>query len=156
KMPAERRQRLDALGFVWDAIEEAWETGFHHLAVYKQREGHCRVPAKYMENGFRLGQWVSVQRQAKGKMPAERRRRLDALGFVWDPYDADWDEGFRYLTIYKEREGHCRVPRGHRENGFGLGQWVADQRKAKGMMPAERRQRLDELEFIWDTREAAW
>jgi len=27
----------------------------------------------------------------------------------------------RASAIYKEREGHCRVPRSHEENGFRLG-----------------------------------
>src|SRR5262249_35251918 len=83
---------------------------------------------------------------------------LDELGFVWDPFETDWAEGLRHLTSYKEREGHCRVPRNHMENGFGLGQWVGRQRQSKEQetLPEARRQQLDELGFVWDPHEADW
>jgi len=150
-----RKRRLDAIGFEWDPFETDWAEGFHYLTIYKAREGHCRVPRNHMENGFRLGQWVSRQRHGQ-TLPEARRQQLDELGFVWDPHEADWDEGFRYLTIYKEREGHCRVPRTHKENGFPLGQWVSNRRQRTQILSEARRQQLDELGFVWDTPETDW
>src|SRR5262249_61645972 len=137
-----RKQRLDAFGFEWDPRETDWAEGFRYLTIYKKREGHCRVPATHKENGFRLGQWVSVQRSNADTLSAPRRQQLDELGFVWDPLETDWAEGFRYLKMYKEREGHCRVPRPHKENGFPLGQWVGNQRRKKQTLSEARRQQL--------------
>jgi hypothetical protein len=150
----ERQRRLDELGFVWDSRETDWAEGFRYLTIYKEREGHCRVPQKHIENGFRLGQWVGVQRGNADTLSAPRRQQLDELGFAWDPLQTDWAEGFRYLTIYKEREGHCRVPAKNKENGYRLGQWVSVQRVNKDTLSAERRQRLDELGFVWSVRQA--
>ena len=56
-----------------------------------------------------------------------RRQRLDAIGFIWDPLEADWEEGFSSLKMYKDREGHCRVPHKHIENGYRLGGLVDNQ-----------------------------
>jgi rubredoxin len=155
-MPAERRQRLDAIGFVWDPHEGVWEEGFAALTSFRAREGHCRVSPLYKEADFKLGQWVSVQRGNRDAMLAQRRQRLDAIGFVWEPLQGGWDEGFAALTEYKAREGHCRVPRGHNERSLKLGQWVSTQRKARDTMSAERKQRLDDLGFIWDPHEGFW
>jgi len=42
------------------------------------------VPDKHKTpDGYNLGRWVSKQRQRKDTMSAERRQRLDELGFVW-------------------------------------------------------------------------
>ena len=83
-MPADRKERLDAHGFVWGVLAAQWEKGFKQLQTFGRENGHCRVPAKYVTaEGYRLGQWVSVQRVGKDSMPAERKARLDALGFVW-------------------------------------------------------------------------
>jgi hypothetical protein len=147
-----RVRRLDELGFIWDPFEADWEEGFSYLKLYKEREGHCRVPQSHKENGFRLGQWVGVQRLSRETMSKDRRQRLDELGFVWDQLEADWERGFSYLKLYKESAGDCRVPRSHKESGFRLGQWVSVQRRNKTTMPKERRQRLDELGFIWTAR----
>jgi superfamily II DNA or RNA helicase len=156
ELSPERVQRLDHLGFAWDPREIAWEDGFRHLKIYKEREGHCFVPQSHRENGNRLGQWVSVQRSEKDNLSEARRQRLDDLGFVWNALEADWEEGFRYLTMFKEREGHCRVPASHKENGYSLGQWVGAQRTGRDIMSALRRQRLDDLGFEWDPRETDW
>ena len=144
-MSPTRRARLDALGFVWDVLEVWWEEGFHQLQRFHQQEGHCRVFGTYRDptSGFWLGQWVSVQRRAQAALSPERRQRLDALGFVWDVIEGQWEEGFQSLQRYHEREGHCRVPRYDRDpaTGYRLGFWVNSQRRAQATLLPERRAR---------------
>ena len=81
---AERRQRLDEIGFVWDVHTQQWEEGFAALIVYKNREDDCLVPAKHEEGDFKLGIWVTGQRSKKETLTPERRQRLDDIGFVWN------------------------------------------------------------------------
>ena len=149
-MSPERKQRLDGLGFVWDILEAAWEKGFSKLSQFKEAEGHCRVPKSYKLDGFNLVKWVSHQRATKDRMTPERKQRLDGLGFVWDILEAAWEKGFSKLSQFKEAEGHCRVPTSYKLEGFNLGRWVVTQRSNKDSMSPERRQRLNEIGFIWD------
>jgi superfamily II DNA or RNA helicase len=156
-MSAERRQRLDEIGFVWDVFETKWETGFAALKRFKAREGHCNVPSLHIEEQFKLGQWVGMQRSSSATMSAERRRRLDEIGISWDALESTWEGGFAALKAFKAREGHCRVPGKHIDDrAFRLGQWVGVQRTTKDTMSAERRRRLDEIGFIWDVVETRW
>ena len=154
RMSAERRERLDKIGFVWDPFEADWEEGFHYLTKYRMRTGHCRVPALYKEDSYPLGGWVRSQRTHEDRLSNERRKRLKDLGFVWDPRDADWEEGLQHLIIYKEREGHCRVPVLHIEDGFPLGRWVGKQRSTN--VSEERRERLNDVGFVWDDLDNKW
>jgi hypothetical protein len=144
------------VGFVWDPREIDWEQGFNYLKIYRDREGNCRVSQRHNENGFPLGEWVSRQRQSKDTLSSERRRRLDELGFVWGILETNWEEGFKYLETYKQGTNHCNVPKDHKQNEFPLGLWVSEQRVNRDKMSLERRQRLDEVGFVWDAREAAW
>jgi hypothetical protein len=153
KLTAEQKQRLDNFGFDWEPLTTRWEEGFAYLQSFVEEHKHCRVPVDYITpNGFRLGPWSRGQRLSRDTLSSERKGRLDALGFVWDPVETDWEEGFRYLTMYKEREGHCRVPVKYEENGYRLGQWVSVQRVNRDAVSAERRQRLDKLGFVWNVR----
>ena len=93
-----------------------------------------------------------LQRRTRDAMPPDRRQRLDALGFVWDPLAAQWEEGVGSLERYRQREGNCRVPQRHREQGYRLGLWVHNQRKAQDTITPDRRQRLDALGFVWKVR----
>jgi len=152
----ERRKRLDKLGFVWGVREAAWEEGFYHLKLYQDRVGHCNVPVSHKENGFALGQWVINQRARKDNLTEERRRRLDKIGFVWDPFEQDFEEGLAELKLFKDRVGHCNVKQNHiTENGFQLGRWLSNQRtkKNKNKLSPERRQRLEELGVVWNVRQ---
>jgi hypothetical protein len=82
----DRRQRLEALaGWSWDVRSYMWEEGFSHLKQFSDRQKHCRVTMDYRtEDGYRLGQWVKVQRRTKDKMDLDRRQRLEVLpGWVW-------------------------------------------------------------------------
>ncbi|MDC6454678.1 helicase associated domain-containing protein, partial [Planktomarina temperata] len=156
RISPERRQRLDDVGFVWDTLTEAWEEGFSNLLQFQEVEGHCNVPAKFKLNGFNLGKWVSHQRTGKDSMSPERKQRLDAIGFVWDNLTEAWEAGFSKLLQFKEAEGHCRVLKSYKLEGFNLGQWVLRQRTNKDSMSPERKQRLDDISFIWDPFTEAW
>ena len=127
----------------------AWEKGFAALKQFKAREGHCQVPEQHEEGSFKLASWVARQRTKRQTMSTAWRRQLDAIGFVWDPYESAWERGFAALKKFKAREKHCRVPRGHREGAFNLGTWVVNQRNRNDTLAIQRRRSLDAIGFVW-------
>ena len=95
----EQIKKLESLeGWSWDPGMDDWEEGFSYLEQYVVREGHSRVHAKSLEEGFTLGSWVARQRQKRknadlpkhqikimGILSKEQIKRLEALkGWVWD------------------------------------------------------------------------
>jgi len=162
ELSVDQIERLDAFGFVWDALSEKWEKGFEELKKFKEREGHCRVPANYKTNdGLKLGNWVSRQRHAKEKnlsnMTQDCIARLESLNFIWDPLTEKLERNFSELKKFKEREGHCRVPANYKTNdGLKLGSWVSDQRKNKDELSVDQIERLDAFGFVWDVLSEKW
>merc|ERR1712194_580010 len=110
---------------------QQWENYFTLLVKYKDREGHCNVPDKHKEDGEKLGTWLDRQRQAnrKDKLNADQIKRLDEIGVVWEVLIQQWENHFTLLVKYKDREGHCNVPRSHEEDGIKLGAWLDKQRQ---------------------------
>jgi hypothetical protein len=77
-------QRLDQLGFIWDALKQRWEEGFKELSDYKKEKGDCLVPGLYKtENKYSLGRWVLTQKARERELTPEMVQRLNELGFVW-------------------------------------------------------------------------
>jgi hypothetical protein len=115
--------RTNICAEILDTIGVSWDEMFGRLLLFRDTHGHCRVPINYKDK--KLARWIANQRQrafaTEDIVSTVRKQRLDDIGFEWDPHETDWAEGLRYLTIYKEREGHCRVPRNHMENGLRLG-----------------------------------
>jgi superfamily II DNA or RNA helicase len=161
KLSPERRSRLEALpGWTWDSKQAAWEEGFAHLLRFIQREGDARVPQDWREDGYRLGEWVGVQRRKRGRRVRYRERdaRLEALpGWIWHTNEAAWEEGFAHLVSFVEREGHARPPRGWLEGGYRLGQWVTVQRHRQETLDREKQARLEALPgWAWSLIEETW
>ena len=121
---------------------------FGLLLAFRDREGHCDVPDRHDEQGVKLGNWLSRQRnlQKKGLLGDGRRRRLEEAGVTWGPTDAQWERSFVLLMEYREREGNCDVPRNHEERGALLGSWLDNQRtaRAKRALDADKERRLEE------------
>ena len=148
-----RRDRLDALpGWTWDPLVQRWEDRFELLCRFADREGHARVPQRYVERGVNLGTWVGRQRKDRDQLDSDRRDRLEALpGWSWDAFTDRWQERFNALACYVQREGNALVPERHVEGGFKLGAWVARQRKVRESMDPARRSQLEQLpRWVWN------
>ena len=160
-MPTDRKSRLEALpGWTWGAKETQWEEGFARLEAYVAGKGGCRVPNDHLtSDGYRLGSWVAQQRTMRTTMPADRKRRLEALpGWTWDAIETQWEEGFARLEAYVAGKGDCLVPANLMTgDGYRLGGWVSRQRTMRTAMTAERKSRLEALPgWTWDLLETQW
>jgi superfamily II DNA or RNA helicase len=151
-LTSEQLNKLAAIGFIWDPLDEQWEQAFKALVSFHQREGHCRVPQLHKENSINLGSWITTQRKKRAKLTPERLRRLDDLGFIWDPLSEQWEQGFASLVSFHKREGHCRVTINQKENGYKLGRWVSKQRAKQNTLTTDLLKRLNLLGFIWRIR----
>jgi superfamily II DNA or RNA helicase len=164
-LTAERMSRLaDLDGWTWDARDAVWEEGVRHLEEYVEQEGNAIVPITHRTaNGYKLGQWVSVQRTTyeKGIIAQERRERLDAIpGWTWNVQDYLWEQGFRHYEAYIETHGNALVPLKYTsDDGYQLGAWVNTQKVkyGRGTLPPHREQRLRQLPgWSWSAKDSAW
>jgi superfamily II DNA or RNA helicase len=151
----ERFRQLDKIGFEWARGGLTWDARFEQLKEYKRQRHDCLVPARWKENP-KLAWWVVEQRydKRKGTLGADKIRRLDEIGFVWEPTKAlipQWERMLAQLQTFRAEKGDCRVPRDYEPNPR-LAKWVARQRKLKkqGKLPEERARKLDSIGFDWD------
>jgi hypothetical protein len=149
RLTPDRLKRLNSLGFSWDPHAEQWEQNFAALKKFCKREGHCYVAAKHQADGLKLGLWMSAQRSKKDMLSADQIKRLNSLGFIWDPIAEQWEQSFTALQEFLKREGHCRVPEPYQANGLKLGVWVGSQRSRKDRLSPDRLKRLNSLGFVW-------
>jgi Helicase associated domain len=93
----QRRKRLMTLPDWTENTRNAlWEEGFNHLLRYVADNGDALVPSTCILDGYRLGQWVAVQRSSWESLSDERRQRLQQLpGWAVSARAAWWEEGFR-------------------------------------------------------------
>ena len=162
QLSSERRTRLEALtGWVWDTLETRWDERFTQLQQFEATHGHARVPRSYTtpEGDQRLGSWVTTQRATKEQMSPQRRERLESLnGWVWDPFDALWEEGFTQLQQFVATHSHARVPASFTtSDGYRLGTWVVTRRTKKERLSPVRQARLESVDgWVWDRHAARW
>ena len=88
-------QTLESLGLSWNN----WDRMFKELAAYAARKGHC-CPSKTddgkSEEYSSLARWVATQRmwyKIPGKLTEERIKRLEGIGFDWDPIQSRKEGG---------------------------------------------------------------
>lgn len=123
----QRRQILNDIGFVWDACEENWDTFYLALKEFQSKKGHCRVPQSYVTgSGYHLGRAVlGARRGTYVRNRSERRAKLNELGFEWEGLskrdENQWVIFYDKIKKFHDREGHCCVPYGHKEDGYRLG-----------------------------------
>ena len=162
----EQIERLNALGMRWTNQNTArWENGFEHAGEYFSAKRTLLVPPSYVcPDGFKLGDWVSNQREKyrAGTLDEERRTRLEEIGMRWELPDS-WERRYELAKMYSEENGNLNVPHDYIAEGVWLGKWLDEQRmirdgKRKGkMLTQEQIDKLDAIGMIWTNRvDAAW
>jgi hypothetical protein len=137
-----------------------WGSNFLLLQQFRDREGHLRVPKQHVEDGHKLGNWISNQRiqKRKGTLSPDRHRRLNEIGFCLSSHEGRWDTMFRGLTQFKQREEDCNVVHNHIEHLDGiklkLGAWLKSQRHRQGseLLDSQREKRLENLGVTWSDK----
>jgi hypothetical protein len=139
-----------------------WEWWYGLLERYVAEKGTARVPVDYVVDGYRLGNWASVQRglAANGKLSDDRRAKLDALpGWVWDILDDQWGMWMRLMREFVDEHGHANVPYPYMSGEFNLRNFVATQRGLykSGRISDERIAELESLPgWVWDVLDETW
>ena len=87
----------------------------------------------------------------------DKIKRLDDLGFIWDPHTYEWNKNIDDLVDFKSINGHCNVPQNYPENP-ALGGLCSNLRRyyKKNKLAQDKIKRLDDLGFIWDLLEYEW
>ena len=137
-------------------FEGPWYEKYFLLEQYKNEHGNCVVPRSFVYDDIKLGQWVSDQRYKRGRLSQNRREMLDALGFSWDPKGDAWERNFALLEQFKNRRGHCNVPKPHKEDGIKLGIWLSNQRRRREKLEESLQRRLEQLGVSWDPQADEW
>ena len=162
KLSAERIGRLEEIGFVWDLFNEAFEKGYEETVRYKEQFDTPNAPANYITaDTFNLGTWQSVQRRnyKQNKIAPERVERLEAIGFVWNPLDEAFEQGFIETVRYKEQKGTPNAPWYYvTSERFKLGSWQSHQRRnyKRDILSSDRIKRLLDIGFAWDLIDEAF
>jgi len=159
QLSKDKRQRLETLGFEWEPDADYWNKMFRALRAFRDEHGHFSI---HKRKNLALAKWVEYQRECarRGSLSEERRQRLDAIGFPWvaegPKEDAFfWQTMFEQLKVYRDKHGHCYVTK---RDDRDLANWVICQRKLaeRGLLPVDKRQRLESLGSIWSYDDVQW
>ncbi len=157
KLPEKLISLLDAIGMIWE-FDDPWENGYRHAALYFGQTGGLSVPFDHVcDDGFALGIWIANQR-ANHNHPTEyhaltagQTERLEKLGMVWRPADAQWQTGYAHAESYLGSLGEKPWKRSFvSEDGYKTGEWIRNQLRSlrQGGMRPERVEALARLGLI--------
>ena len=193
KLTEEQIRLLKEIGMRFENIDlmQEWMKKYELAKKYYEQYGNLEVKTKFVtldgvtelkegdpryEDGFKLGQWISKQRQVykgngNGKLTEEQIRLLKEIGMRFENIDLmqEWMKKYELAKKYYEQYGNLEVktkfvtldgvtelkegdPR--YEDGFNLGRWIIRQRqiykgKADGKLTDEQIRLLEDLKIKW-------
>lgn len=126
---------LDRLGFIWVPSDETWSRMCRALLAFKKKQGHCNVPEHWPADQS-LANWVQSQRyrKKKGKLPSDRVKHLEKMGFQWAIYKCS-EEKAGSAPHKAAPTPDAEVPAGERLYVVRHGLYV--QYSGKGPMPKD-------------------
>jgi hypothetical protein len=159
----ERYRKLESLPYWrWDANEYAWDKGFSQLKKYRATNDDCLVPDKFIdEDGFRLGQWVSMQRGKNNKndLAMDKVIALESIvGWTWDPIETSWQDTYKALVNYVGEKGFDAISQKIITNdGIKIGTWIGTQRANREKLPQNKIAALEAIPgWKWSGVEDLW
>jgi len=113
---------------------KSFDERFKDLLDFQQKFGHCNVQRKKSGEYQSLGNWCKTLRTSYKKiqkketplfkLTEEHIQQLEDAGFKWSlPPRSTFDEWYAELMRYKEKCGHCNVPKKGSVEYPSLGNW---------------------------------
>ena len=155
---------LDEIGMIWSVPDYVFERNYSAALEYFRENGSLKMPVGYVDkNGIRLGAWLNNLRRNRINgclnLTDEQVARLDEIGMCWEQtFAKKWETGFEKAREYYLQNQSLDVPTTYiTEDGFKLGDWIADQREKfrQHKMKQERIDRLNSIKMIWQ-KEDPW
>ncbi|KAG7358140.1 helicase domain protein [Nitzschia inconspicua] len=154
RIHAARLLKLLEIGFVWSPLDVQWQEMYDKLVAYKESNGHTLVPYESLEHPG-LGVWVTAQRSSPENLNEARKIALDAIGFVWDPLEACWNEMFHK---YCDMQAKNVIGNNDKMDGKDkeLFTWMRNQRRSyrRGALSKARISMLESTGFDWKIKNA--
>ena len=148
---SDRIKRLESIGFSWSIFDTKWMRMYHKLIEYKKKFNSVNVH-HYYDDDRELGEWVSTQRRLykNNTISSDRSKKLDSIGFSWNPRDQKWMLMYNRLLAYRRRNKSTFVPAKY-DTDPELRYWVSKQRSRyhKKLLATDRINRLESIEFVW-------
>lgn len=153
----EQTEKLRSIGFQFemDRSDKAWMSHFEQAKQYYEEHGNLTVSGSYEIDGFKLNQWLLMQRKMRkqGKLSEERIKLLDTIGMRWNAVKDQiiinaYEVGISHLADYIQKYHTTEISNAFIcEDGYKLGIWIANCRTKyrAGKMPEEYRERIKKL-----------
>ena len=169
-LPDEYVHRLELLNIEWyskvqNKSDEAWEQSFCKVYDYYKVHGSIsNIGSGKSDAEQKLNLWITAQRQSykSGKLSAEKVRKLQSVGIVWNVFDDAWETGFSHAKSYYDEYGNLNVaPSYSDKSGYSLGIWIANQRSryknnSGRKLTDNQKKRLDSIGMIWNPSAEHW
>ena len=176
KLSKERKDLLEKIGMRFETRDndEVWNQMYMLAELYFKEYGNLEIPYKFKtlngtdedENGYNLGVWLVRQRQRHkiSKLSKEREKLLEKIGMRFETRDNDevWNQMYMLAELYFKEYGNLEISKKFKtlngtdedENGYNLGIWLVNQRQMykKGKLSPERKELLNQIGMIWETR----
>ena len=140
KVTDERKAKLDALGFKWNA-EDSWAKRIAACKEYRQEHGDLNVSQQYVTtDGIWLGKWLYECRRAYKGAPNQRQKsltdeqihELNALGMDWrTPAERAWEEKYQAASEMLEKMKQAEnktYTKAEYPPSHSLRQWISRQK----------------------------
>jgi len=158
----DRVNLLNSIGFLWDPLEENWQSMFEELRCFSQTNGHAS-PSKASEDlqEKKLGSWVRTQRQSfkNGALSLDRINLLNSIGLSWDLYEDSWQLMFEELKCFSQTNGHASPSAASKDlKEKKLGQWTSVQRHCfkNGDLTQTKVDLLNSAGISWNAFDDSW
>ena len=138
-----------------EIIGRKWDFWYGLTLKYKDEFGDANAPVHYKtDEGYQLGMWQHHQRDhyKKGKLPPDRVKQLEDIGFTWERFEEQFEKGFQETLLYNKSTGSPNAPWGYTTSeGFRLYSWQNSQRARYkiGKLSSDRVRHLEDIGFTW-------
>ena len=172
----ENRDLFEVLRYVRDRLRpDTWELNYSLAKAYFEKNGNLETKQNfktlngidYDENGYKLGKWLTNQRQAykKEKLSKEKIELLEKIGMRFENVlnIIGWTKMYLLAEIYFKKYGSLEIKQNFKtlngidydENGYNFGIWLTNQRQMykKGKLSKERIELLKQIGMRFETRD---